>query len=109
VPIQAELGVVRKVRAELQEERPEVSIQAVEVVMIHQRRRLHDPGVGLTGFRVVPFLGAIYSALLLRFAHEDDTFGLSKSSTTLVGNIIFTLAFLERDHGDVVISDIAFN
>jgi hypothetical protein len=46
-------------------------------------------------------LGAIYSALLLRFAHKNDTFGLSKSSTTLVGNIIFTL---ERDHGDVVIS-----
>src|SRR3982751_3667367 len=77
--------------------------------MIHQCRRLYDPGVSFTGSWVTPFLGTIYSAFFLRFAHEDDAFALSKSGTALVGNIVFTLTFLERDHGDVVISDVAFN
>ena len=48
VPIQAELGVVGKVGTELQKERSEVPIQAVEVIMIHQGCGLHDPGVALS-------------------------------------------------------------
>src|SRR5579859_1388192 len=77
--------------------------------MIHQRSRLHDPGVSFSGSRVVPFLSAIYSALLLCFAHEDDTFIFGKSSTALVGDIVFTLTFLECDHRDVVTLDVALN
>src|SRR5246127_3292093 len=62
-----------------------------------------------TGSRVIPFLGAIDSALLLRFAHEDNTFVLSKSGPALVGDIVFALTFLEGDHRDIVVSDVAFN
>jgi hypothetical protein len=41
VPVQIDLGVVRKVGAELQEEGAEVAIHTVEVVMIHQGRQPH--------------------------------------------------------------------
>src|ERR1700751_6231482 len=77
--------------------------------MIHQGCRFPDPGVSFTGWRVMPFLGAIDSALLLRFAHEDNTFVRSKSGPALVGDIVFALTFLEGDHRDIVVSDVAFN
>src|SRR2546428_14101416 len=37
VSVDAELCVVRKVRTELQEERPEIAIQCVEVILVHHR------------------------------------------------------------------------
>ena len=46
--VQAELGVMGKIRAELQKEGAEVAVQAVEVIVVHQGGGgLHDPGVAV--------------------------------------------------------------
>jgi len=45
VAVDAQLGVVRKVGAELDEERAEVVVEAVEVEVVDQSGRLHQPGI----------------------------------------------------------------
>jgi hypothetical protein len=47
--VDAELGIVGKVGAELQEERPEVLIDAVEIVVVDHRGGFHDPRIGSAG------------------------------------------------------------
>jgi len=98
VPVQAKLGVVGKVRAELQKERPEVPIETVEIVVIHQSGRFHDPCVALMGSRVMPFLGAVDGALLLRLAHEDDSVALGELRLHPGCQLILALPFLESHH-----------
>ena len=43
--VDAQLGVVREVGAELEKERTEVFIDAVEVELVDRRRTLDDPGI----------------------------------------------------------------
>jgi hypothetical protein len=69
VAVDAQLGVVGEVRAELDEERAEVVVEAVEVEMIDQRRRFHQPRVRGTGALVVTAFGAHHAGLLLRPTH----------------------------------------
>ena len=49
MPVDAELGVVGKVLAELQKERPEVFVDAIEIVVVDHGRRLDDPRIGRSG------------------------------------------------------------
>jgi hypothetical protein len=44
-------------------------------------------------------LGAVDGALLLRFTYEDDSFVRSKCCAALIGDIVFPLTLLKRDHG----------
>ena len=44
--VQAQLGIKRKVTAELEEERTEVAISSVDVIVVHHRAAPHDPRVG---------------------------------------------------------------
>ena len=46
VAVDAQLGVVREVRAELDEQRPEVLVHEVHVVVVDHRRRRRQPRVG---------------------------------------------------------------
>ena len=64
--VDAQLGVVGEVGAELEKERAEVLVDAIEVVMIDYGRGPHDPGVRLTGLGVTALLGAEDGCLLLR-------------------------------------------
>ena len=73
VPVDAQLRVVGEVRTELQEERPEVVVDRVEVVMVHQCRRVDQPRVGGPGGRAPAALGALHARLLLRLADVEDT------------------------------------
>ena len=73
VPIQTELGGIGKVGAELDEERAEVAVEDVDVVMIDHRGRADDPGIGLP-VRVPPLLGAEDAGFLLRLADEQHAF-----------------------------------
>src|SRR5712691_10596006 len=52
VAVDAELHVVGKVGAELQEERTKVSVHDVEVVLIHHGRGAEEPGIGCSGLWV---------------------------------------------------------
>src|SRR5258708_39738503 len=79
MPVQAELGVIREVGAELQKEGTKVLVHTIEVVMIHQGGGLHDPGVVLAGPGIAASLGSVDSALLLRLADEDNPFLLRKA------------------------------
>jgi hypothetical protein len=49
VAVDAELGIVGKIGAEFQEERPEVLIDAVEIVVVDHRGGFHDPRIGSAG------------------------------------------------------------
>jgi hypothetical protein len=71
VPVEAPFGVVREVRADLEKERPEVVVGAVEIKMVDQRRGLHDPGIDRAGFGIAPLLGAKHGRLLLRLTDHQ--------------------------------------
>ena len=72
VPIQTELRGVGKGGAELDEERHEVAVDDLEIVMIGHRRRANDRGVGLP-LRVLPtLLGAEDAGLLLGLPDKQD-------------------------------------
>jgi len=70
MPVHAELGVVREVRAEREEEGAEVAVHAVDVIMVDHGGGLDHPGIGLARVRVAPFLRAHDRCLLLRLADE---------------------------------------
>lgn len=71
MPVEAELGVVREVAGELQKERPEVAVEAVEVVGVDHRAGAIVPRVGSAGGRIAPPLGPYDWSLLLGFADEQ--------------------------------------
>ena len=75
VPIQAELRREGKVRAELDEQRSEVFVDEVDVVMVDHRGRTDDPAVSLPG-GVASLLGTEDAGLLLAsgLADEQDPF-----------------------------------
>jgi len=54
VAVDAELGIVGKVGAELQEERPEFFVDAIEIVVVDHRGRFHEPWIGSTSVPKVP-------------------------------------------------------
>src|ERR1700675_831929 len=58
VAVDAELGIVGKVGAELQEERPEVLIDTVEIVVVDHRGGFHDPRIGCAGVSAAATLRA---------------------------------------------------
>ena len=70
VPVDAQLRVVREVRTELQEERPEVVVEHVEVEVVHHRRRVDQPRVDRPG-RAPAALSALHPCLLLRLADVE--------------------------------------
>jgi hypothetical protein len=70
VTVEAEPGVVGEVGAELDEERAEVGVDAVEVEVVDHPGGLDDPRVG-PARGVVPFLGPEQRRLLLGPADED--------------------------------------
>jgi hypothetical protein len=57
VAVDAQLGVVREIRAELHKERAEIGVEAIEVEVVDQPGRPHDPRIGVT-VGVAAFLGA---------------------------------------------------
>ena len=69
VPVEAQLGVIREVGAELHKERAEIGVHAVEVEVVDQPGRGHDPRVGVA-VGVAALLGAKQFGLLLRPAHK---------------------------------------
>jgi len=58
VTVQAQLGIERKVAAELEEERPEIAVDRIDVIVVHHRAAPHDPGVWPASGRAPAPLGA---------------------------------------------------
>src|SRR5665811_98464 len=83
VAVQAQLGVVREVRTELDEERAEVFVHAVEVVVVDHPGGLHDPWVGMP-VGVATFLGTKHRCLLLGPSDEHHTLGGAECGQALM-------------------------
>src|SRR5258705_7706115 len=65
VAVDTQLGVVRKVGTELQEERAEVVVHAVEVVVVDHRAAIDHPRIAHAGACTTTPLGAHHARLLL--------------------------------------------
>src|ERR1019366_8461699 len=74
VAVDAQLGVVGKVGAELDEEWPEVAVNAVDVVVVDHRGCSHDPWIARARLGVAALLGPERRRLLLRLADEQHSF-----------------------------------
>jgi hypothetical protein len=98
VSVEAELGVIGEVRAELQEEGPKVAVHAVDVEVVHHGRRAHQPRIGGIGRFTPPPLGAKHRPLLLCFADEHHSLSLPERPSLLGGHVILALALAERNH-----------
>jgi hypothetical protein len=103
ISVEAQTGVIREVRAELDEERAEVLVHTVEVEVVDHPGGLHDPRVG-DALGVTAFLGAEHRGLLLGAADEDHTLGLGVPGQVLVHHVVLTLASGEVDPGHLLIA-----
>lgn len=79
--------------------RPEVLIDRVKVVMVHQGAGLDDPGIGRRAFglRIAPFLSAVDPAFLLSLADEQYAFWLVELLALLLGKVVLALTLLEEN------------
>ena len=110
VAVDAQLGVVGEVGAELEEERAEVLVDAVEVEVVDHGRGPHDPGILLAGLGVAALLGAEDGRLLLGLADEQTILrSRSKARPVLRGDIVLALALGEGDQGDLFLLDEAID
>ena len=104
VAVDAQLGVVREVGAELHEEWAEIVVVAIEVEMVDQPGGLHYPRViGIT-VGVAAFLGAEQLRLLLRPADEQDPLATGEPPQVLVHHVVLALALDEVDPWDAVVA-----
>src|SRR3954454_10768014 len=95
VTVDAELGVVWKVRAEFQEERSELAVHAVEIEVVHHRRGPYQPWISRARLLTAAALGSEHGRLLLGFADEHHSFGLSELLSLFRSNLILALSFAE--------------
>ena len=101
VAVDAQLGVVREVGAELQEERAEIGVDAIEVEVVDQPGGLHDPRVGIT-VGVAAFLGAEQGRLLLRPPDEHHPLLGGEALEVLVHHVVLALPLGEVDPRNTV-------
>jgi hypothetical protein len=92
--VEAKLGRVRKVGAELEEEWAEVFVPAVEVIDVDHGGGVDDPGNGSPGLQAFA-RGARDPDLLLGNADKDHSFLLFESPEFLLQDLVFALALLE--------------
>ena len=97
--VDAELAGVREVRRELQKERPEIVVHAIEVELIDHPGRFHDPRVGRP-IRVAALLGAEHRVLLLRPTDEYHPLGRSEAPEVFGHHVVLALTFHEIDPRD---------
>jgi hypothetical protein len=90
VAVEAQLGVVREVRTELEEERAEIGVEAIKVKVVDQTGGLHDPRIGVT-VGVAAFLGAEQGRLFLRPPDEQHPLAGGEAGQVLVHDIVLTL------------------
>jgi len=89
--VQAECGVVGEVRAEREEERPKVPVHGIEIILVHQGRRLHQPGIGLTGLGVAAPLCPPHHGFLLGLPNEEHALLPLECGEVLVGDLVLAL------------------
>src|SRR6516162_1467135 len=107
--VEAELGVVGKVRAELQKERSKVLVHAIEVIVVDHPCRLHDPGIARARALTSATLGPHDARLFLRLADIQHALVLLELPQVLLGDIVLALALLEGNEIKTFAGDELFN
>ena len=108
VTVDAQLGIERKVGAELQKERAEVAVHRIDVIMVHHGGRAHDPRIGLPGDRAPALLGAEHRRLLLGLADEHHAFRPVEFAQLLRHHRILALALAELHERNLMLRHEAF-
>src|SRR4051812_25609552 len=96
VAVDAELRVVGEIGAEFQEERPEVLVHTIEVVMVDHRRGFNDPWIGPAGAATAAPFRAHYPRLLLRLADVEHTLAPVEAPQVLLRDIVLALALAKE-------------
>src|SRR5262245_56301413 len=109
VAVDAQLGVVGKVGAELQEERSKLLVHAVEIVVVDHRGGFDDPRIGRSGPRAAAALRAHHPRLLLRLAHVQNAFAFAELAQVRLREVVLALALLEGNEVDAFGSDKALD
>jgi hypothetical protein len=107
MPVHTQLAGVREVRAELQEERAEVTINGVDVVLVDHGRRAGQPGIRLP-VGPPPLLRPVDRRLLLRLADEQHALGRArchKARQVLLRHLVLPLPSRERDQRHPLLPD----
>ena len=101
VAVDAQLGVIRKVGAELEEERAEIVVVAIEIEVVDHPSGGHYPRVGIA-IGVAAALGAKQLGLLLRPPDEQHTLLGGEAGQVLVHDIVLALALRKVDPRNTV-------
>jgi hypothetical protein len=96
VPVDAQLRVVREIGGELQEERPEIAVHAIEVELVDDPGGLHDPRI-THPVLVAAFLGAEHRVLLLRPPDEHHPLRGGEVPQTFLHHVVLALTLGEID------------
>ena len=96
--VQAQLGGIGKVGAELQEERTEVPVHTVHIEVIDHRGGTNQPRVAHAGLPIAPPLGPKDRRLLLRLADEQHPLGLREPLEMLRRDVVLAFALPEQHH-----------
>ena len=94
--IEAELGAVGKVGADLDEERAKVLVHAVEIIEVDHGGAVIDPGNG-SSIGAVLANGPGDPGLLLNHADKDHPFACLETPQMLLEDVILPLALLEAN------------
>ena len=71
--VDTKLGLAGEVGTELEEEKAEVLVNAIEIMVIDDCRTAHDPGMYLSGSRIASFLGTEDQCLLPGLTHYGNS------------------------------------
>jgi hypothetical protein len=108
VPVKAELGIERKVAAELQKERSKIPIDGIDVIIVHHRAAAHDPRIRPSRFRAAAPLGPEHRGVLLGLADEHDPFLKGKAPQMLGHHCVLALSLAELHHGNLALGHKVF-
>ena len=108
MPVHTQLRVVGEVGAELHEQRTEVVVDQVDVVVVDHRGARDQPRIGGAGERVVAAFGAHHPGALLRLADVEHAFPTGELAQIPLRALILALAALEADQVYALALRVAF-
>src|SRR5262249_43354639 len=97
VAVEAQLGVTPEVRAELDEERTEVLIHAVEVVVVDHGGRFLQPGIAATGAWVLLGDGTDNGRSFLGLADKENPFAGAELGEVFARDFVLALPPAKSD------------
>ena len=95
--VEADPCGVGEVGGELDEQRAEVLVHQVEVVVVAHHRAAGKPGIGLTGVHADPFGDAEGGEPFLRRADVEHALGGTEGLEALAGDLVLALPLLKGD------------